>query len=139
MRSCLYSLDPPMPKYLAPAPPVRILVSYEITPPSSKIPAKSSGGILSTFCPLEYSWRVVRIICLSLSRFPMFSLSIGANHLLSSKGLIPEFVNADNDGLLRCRQFFEIFFSSGNFSDNRAGFHSCGRSKKHTTTLKKNQ
>ena len=43
IRSCLYRVEPPVPKYLAPNPPVIILESYEIIPPSNKTPANNNG------------------------------------------------------------------------------------------------
>ena len=70
MLSRLYCELAPIPKYLAPFPPVSMLLSYPTIPPSSKIPANSIGCnfAVSVLPALMYSSLVLRIICLSRTR-----------------------------------------------------------------------
>src|SRR6056300_530968 len=61
--SCLYCLDIPIPRYLAPAPPDFTLLSYDITPPCIIKPANIKGW---SFVSSLNSCLVLRIIWRSL-------------------------------------------------------------------------
>src|SRR5210317_155888 len=78
--STLYCLVTPMPRYLAPAPPVSMLLSYPTTPPSTISPANSMGFRLGCLSP-SYTSRVDLINCRSLTKFSNPILSTTLNHL----------------------------------------------------------
>ena len=80
--SCLYCLENPIPRVLAPLPPVSILESYPIIPPSIIIPAKSIGPTVGASSPKAFAASSLPdlIICLSLTKWSIPCLSTTLNH-----------------------------------------------------------
>ena len=81
----------PIPRYLAPLPPVSTLVSYPTIPPSNIIPANNNGW---TACAgsvsVSYCSRVLRTICLSLTKLSSPNpLSTTRNHVPFGLSLAP--------------------------------------------------
>ena len=79
--SLRYAVLVPTPKVLAPAPPVSILVSNPMTPPSRMIPANSRGANPVSSSP--YCSLVVLTICLSLVKWSIPTRSTTLNQLPS--------------------------------------------------------
>ena len=85
----------PIPRYLAPLPPVSTLVSYPMIPPSNIIPANNSGWTPSAgFSSVANCSRVLRTICLSLTRLSSPKpLSTTLNHVPLGSSLAPAAFN----------------------------------------------